>query len=205
MPRITRRSVILTLASLALLAGRSAAAPTRYRLDAQASHVGFQFVLNGVAQSGTMPVRAAEIMIDPANLAASRVDVSVDIASAHTGLIFATRALVGAEMLDAARFPTIRFTSDKVQLASDGRLSGGARIAGQTAQVDLKDCASQGRDDFVRFGQGVVDFPAALNQLSGTDFEGWLVIELPLITQASAIDDLRAGAALARRFVEDPA
>ena len=128
MIRLTRRSACFGLACWPFTA---IAAPLRYRLDAAASRVGFRFVLNGAEQTGMMPVRSASIVIDPANLGASQVDVSVDVAGTRTGLIFATRALVGPEVLDAGRFPTIRFRSDKVQLARDGRLSGGARIAGQ--------------------------------------------------------------------------
>lgn len=140
---LTRRATLLALAALAC-ARPLRAAPVRYRLDTDASTVGFHFILNGISQTGSMPVLRAEILIDPDNLAASQVDVTVDVTRARTPFGFATQALVGPDVLDAARFPTIRFVSHKVQLAADGRLSGGARITGlltirgQTRMVTLK-------------------------------------------------------------------
>lgn len=131
---LTRRTVMRGLASLPLLglsgAHAAQAKPTRYTLDTQTSSVGFFFTLSGTAQRGTMPVKRADIIIDPQNLTASTVDVLVDVVGARTGLFFATQAMTGAEVLDAARFPTIRFVSTKVQLGAGGRLSDGARISG---------------------------------------------------------------------------
>ena len=131
MKPLTRRGALLALAGLALTPAAAMAAPTRYLLDRDASNIGFRFVLNGAEQTGTMPVRQADIVVDPANLAATRVDVTVSVTGARTRLPFATRALTGPDVLDAARFPTIRFVSDKVRLAQDGRLSGGAQISGR--------------------------------------------------------------------------
>lgn len=128
-PPITRRTALMGLTALAW-SPVAAAAPIPYKLDVRASKVGFTFTLSGVAQTGIMPVRAADIVIDPGNLADSKIDVTLDVAGARTGLIFATQALIGAEVLDARTYPTIHFLSDKVHLAQDGRLSGGARIAG---------------------------------------------------------------------------
>jgi len=132
MAHLRRRTAILM--PVALLAGflptLPEAAPTRYQLDAKASRVAFSFELAGTAQSGTMPVSMADIVVDPDNLAASRVDISLDVTAARTKLPFALPALIGPNVLDAARFPTIRFVSTKVRLAADGRLSGGATITG---------------------------------------------------------------------------
>jgi polyisoprenoid-binding protein YceI len=115
----------------AALPAMLAAAPTRYILDAKSSQVGFSFTLGGTQQNGTMPVSKAVILVDPDNLRASRVDISVNVTGVRTPLPFARKALIGAEVLDAARYPTIRFVSTKVQLAADGRLSGGAKISGK--------------------------------------------------------------------------
>lgn len=113
------------------LAGVSGAGPTRYQLDTAASKVGFLFTMGGSRNKGTMQVSKAVILVDPANLAASRVDISVNVASVRTPLPFVRQALIGPEMLDAARYPTVRFVSTRVQLAPDGRLSGGAQINGK--------------------------------------------------------------------------
>lgn len=123
--------VALAVAVAVTLASPVGAAPTRYTLDAKASRVGFSFSLGGRQHNGTMPVSRAVILVDPDNLAASRVDISLDVAGVRTPLPFVRPALIGPEVLDAARYPTIRFVSNKVQLAPDGRLSGGATISGK--------------------------------------------------------------------------
>ncbi|WP_165821504.1 YceI family protein [Falsiruegeria mediterranea] len=131
---LTRRAVLRTLASLPVLglpcANAALAKPTRYMLDPRASSVGFVFTLSGTAQRGTMPVKRADILIDPQNLTASTVDVLVDVSRAKTGLFFATQAMTGADVLNAARYPDIRFVSTRVQLGASGRISEGARITG---------------------------------------------------------------------------
>ncbi len=133
-PTPTRRTVLRGLASLPLLgmpyANAALAKPTRYTLDTQTSSVGFFFTLSGTSQRGTMPVKRADILIDPQNLTDSTVDVLVDVSRARTGLFFATQAMTGAEVLDAARYPAIRFVSTRIQLGANGRISEGARITG---------------------------------------------------------------------------
>lgn len=131
-PNMARTLFALMLVTLlAALPAMLMAAPTRYSLEAKTSQVGFSFTLGGTQQNGTMPVSKAVILVDPDNLRASRVDISVDVAGTRTPLPFARNALIGPEVLDAARYPTIRFVSTKVQLSADGRLSGGARITGK--------------------------------------------------------------------------
>lgn len=126
----TRRSVLISLGCLVLGLSSAQAAPMRYTLVKKRSNVGFRFLLSGVPIQGSMPVQAARIVIDPKNLGASRVDVTLNVAKAKTTLFFATDALISAEILDAKRFPTIRFVSKSITLARDGRLSGGASIHG---------------------------------------------------------------------------
>ncbi len=129
----SRRTALGLMTALwaACLPGVPGAAPARYELDATASNVGFLFTMGGAQNKGTMQVSKATILVESANLAASRVDISVDVASVRTPLPFVRPALIGPEVLDAARYPTIRFVSSKVKLAPDGRLSGGAQITGK--------------------------------------------------------------------------
>jgi sugar phosphate isomerase/epimerase len=71
----------------------------------------------------------------------------------------------------------------------------------RVVHIDLKDCAEPGRDRFVRFGEGMVDFDAVLGQLTRGGFTGHVVVELPRIDPATMINDLRAGVAIATRFI----
>ncbi len=125
------------LLTLLLLPAPSGAMPTRYFLDAGASRVEFSFTMGGGRQNGIMPVADALIIVDPDNLAASRVDISLDVAGVRTPLPFVKPALIGPNMLDAAQFPGIRFVSTRIQLAPDGRLSGGAKITGMLTIRDV--------------------------------------------------------------------
>jgi len=70
--------------------------------------------------------------------------------------------------------------------------------------VDLKDCASSaGREDFVGFGEGIVDFDAVLGRLVTHDYEGVLLVELPRRDASTVIDDLAAGVRIARRYATE--
>jgi len=106
------------------------AAPVSYALQADRSDVGFVFTLSGAENRGSMPVRSAAIEIDLEQFTRSSVDVSVDVTGARTGLIFATQALKGASVLDAANHPTIRFQSTAVRPADPRNLSAGGQIDG---------------------------------------------------------------------------
>lgn len=72
-------------------------------------------------------------------------------------------------------------------------------FAERIVHVDLKDCAAPGAADFVRFGTGAVDFDAVLNRIVATGFNGYVVIELPLIQEDTMLEDLRAGVEIAAR------
>lgn len=134
MTPIHRRSFLGSL--FGLIATRALAAPTRSTLDAEASSVGFRYSLNGLAQTGTMSVLQATIVVDPDSLSDVFVDVTLDVTSARTGFFVATEALKGSDVLDAARFPTIRFVSTTIRPAPDGRLSDGATIRGEVTIRD---------------------------------------------------------------------
>ena len=129
MRRLTRRTLLAGLATLPLT--RAARAGRRpYRLVPSGTSVDFTFDLSGIAQSGTMPIQSADIQIDLADLANSRVNVILNVARARTRLPFARKPMLSAEVLDAARFPTIHFVSTQIQLGEGGRISRGAKVTG---------------------------------------------------------------------------
>ncbi|MEW2911392.1 YceI family protein [Leisingera sp. JC11] len=129
-PRMPRRSLLAGLGAALLAPQALLAALLPYHLIPEATEVRFTFLLSGQPQHGRVPVSAARIRIDPQNLARSQADITLDARRARTGLIFATDALKSPGVLDAARFPQIRFRSTRVRLGPDGRLSGGAEITG---------------------------------------------------------------------------
>ncbi len=132
----SRRQILLGLTGLASVTGLATAptalwaANTGYALDLDTTDVGFEFCINGIWQTGSMPITSSSIDLDPNRLDATRVSVSLNAAAAKTGFILATRAMTGPEVLDVARFPSISFTSRRIILGPRGRLSGGAQIIG---------------------------------------------------------------------------
>ena len=65
------------------------------------------------------------IVFDAANLAASKIDVSVDATTANTGNGLMNTHLKGAEYLDVKKFPLIQFSSQKIV-----RSGGGFQVTG---------------------------------------------------------------------------
>ena len=107
---MNRRQTILGLAALAAPTSLWAA-PARYLLDRETSTVGFTYTLNGNKSNGRMPVRAAEIMLDVDRPSNSKVSAEVDVRKADAGVFFATDAMLSESVLNAKRFPTIKFQS----------------------------------------------------------------------------------------------
>ncbi|WP_083099625.1 YceI family protein [Pseudophaeobacter leonis] len=133
---LSRRQFLLGLTGFTGITGLATtpaalwAANTGYALDLDATKVGFEFCINGLWQTGSMPIASSSIDLNPNRLEATKVSVTLNAGAAKTGFILATRAMTGPEVLDVARFPTISFTSRRILLGPQGRLSGGAQITG---------------------------------------------------------------------------
>lgn len=108
------RPLIFALPLCAVLSTPVLAAPQTYALDAGGSSVGFTWDFGADQITGQMSVARADLAIDFDNLAASQVDVAVNVAGAEAGFPFATEAMLGPKVLDAAQFPQITFTSTAV-------------------------------------------------------------------------------------------
>lgn len=129
MPLLISRRVLIA-SGLASWATAGAAAPAPYDLIGANARVAFTFTASGAAQTGTVPVRTADIRVDTKNLSASSADVTADIREARAGLLFVTQALLSPSVLDAQNHPIVRFVSTKIILGKNNRISNGARIDG---------------------------------------------------------------------------
>lgn len=125
---LSRRNLLLS--AICAWATPALSAPRRYALVTETSEIAFGFTLNGGTQTGTVPVAAADIRVDPANLTASSASVSADLRGAATGFIFITQALLSTEVLDAQNHPIVAFRSTRIHLGAEGRISDGATIEG---------------------------------------------------------------------------
>lgn len=102
----------------------------------------------------------AALDFDPANPANARVDVTIEAASVSTGDP-EFDAQVASAVLDAATYPTIRFTSTTVEVtgANTARVTGDLIFHGVTAPATLAVTYNGGANDPLR-GADVVGFSA---------------------------------------------
>lgn len=123
---------------VSLGAGAAQAAPETYRLDMARSTVGFGFDLQGIAAKGSMPVRAARMLIDLGDVSQSEVDVTLDASAARAGVIFVTQTMKGPEVLNVADYPVIQFRSTRITGDLSGAIvEGNLTVRGITRPVRL--------------------------------------------------------------------
>ena len=116
--------------TLALFLAAALASPTHaadYRVAA-GSTLGFQADFQGEKFTGQFKAFEATIRYDPADLASSVFDVSVDLASVSTGDGDRDDALPGADFFDVAKAPKARyvttgFRKDGDKVVADGTLT----------------------------------------------------------------------------------
>ena len=126
---LRRRDLIAAFAAL-VATTPAFAAPVPYALARSKTLIAFTFQLSGTPQTGTMPIRTADVWVDTRRLQNSRATVVLDAARAETRLPFAREPMLSPQVLDAARFPTIRFRSTRIRLGRGARISDGATITG---------------------------------------------------------------------------
>jgi cytochrome b561 len=101
----------------------AAAAPVRaqdWRVDPARSRLGFEGIETGNAFRGRFARWTAEIAFDPADLAAARVRVVVDIASASSDERRRDEAMLGEDWLDARVFPRAVFEASGFRARAGG-------------------------------------------------------------------------------------
>lgn len=97
-------------AALALLSQPALAAP-HWTVDAAKSRLGFTVQWAGHPFTGTFRSWKAAIRFDPADLAHSSADVSIDVASETSGDDELDDGVKGAQGFQASQFATARFTT----------------------------------------------------------------------------------------------
>jgi polyisoprenoid-binding protein YceI len=125
---LTRRAFVAS--GLAALAAPLQAEVRAYELVAERSDVTFIFTAGGTRQTGTLPVSTAEIFVNTGDLVRSSAEVTADIRNIRAGVPFVADAIKSPDLLDAANHPIVRFTSNRIRLGAQGRISDGATIEG---------------------------------------------------------------------------
>jgi polyisoprenoid-binding protein YceI len=137
-----RRPIFVLALSLAAatgaLVGPAGAAAVHYALDAARSNVRFETDFGADKITGDMPVSAADLTLDFANVANSKVAVQLDVSNASASFPFAAQALKGPKVLDAGSHPQITFQSTSVKRSGDGaKVTGNITIRGVTRPMVL--------------------------------------------------------------------
>jgi polyisoprenoid-binding protein YceI len=119
MGSVLRATLMATLVSAAAW-GATPAQVTRYTLDPAKSSLEFTFVQAGAQNKGKFGKYSVTLDFAPDNLAASRLDVVVDVGSLETGDKERDDTLRSADLFDPAKFPQARFTSTQITKSATG-------------------------------------------------------------------------------------
>lgn len=125
------------LAAILALAFSLHAEPHTYSIDA--SHATAQFSVRHLMVSnvkGTFGKFSGTAVWDPSNLAAAKLEATIDVASVDTNQAKRDAHLRSADFFDAERFPTMTFQSTRFHKAgSQLKMTGQLTIKGITKEV----------------------------------------------------------------------
>jgi polyisoprenoid-binding protein YceI len=113
------RAAVLGAAFAAAFAAAPAAAADY--VQAAGSTLAFATRYDGETFTGTFPGFTANLAFDPANLAASKLDVAIPLAGARTGNDDRDTTLRSADFFDVAKFAQAHYTATKFRSLGDGR------------------------------------------------------------------------------------
>jgi polyisoprenoid-binding protein YceI len=113
--------VVAGATGMAGIAHAADAAPAkRYTLDQAKSTLEFQFEQAGAQNKGKFTRFPVTMEFSPDNLAASKLDVSVETSSLETGDKERDDTLKGADLLSVAKFPQARFSATQITKTPNG-------------------------------------------------------------------------------------
>jgi polyisoprenoid-binding protein YceI len=120
-----------------LVAGGIAVAdPTRFRIQPEASEARFKATSRLMDADGRFSRLAGEVTVDPKDPATAKVTVTIDAVSIDTGIGMRDNHLRSADFLDVARFPTIKFESQRVEMTgSKAAVTGQLTLHGVTREI----------------------------------------------------------------------
>jgi polyisoprenoid-binding protein YceI len=142
-----------------LLASPAVAGPQdAWTVDPRASSLAFTASQIGAFVNGKFPNWTGEIVLDPAALAAARIDIKIEMPAVTTNNRDVDSLLKGANFLDVQKFPAARFVSTAVTA------KGGDRYEAQ-GKLTIRDVT---RDTVLPFTLAIADDPAQPGRLRAT-------------------------------------
>jgi polyisoprenoid-binding protein YceI len=123
--------VAASLAAAALLVAQPAfaQAAAQQKLNPAQSEVGFQFKQMGVPVDGKFTKFDAQVSFDAAKLATSKVNFTVDIASATLGDKATDAELPKATWFNTAKFPQATFASSSIKSLGAGKFEVAGKLS----------------------------------------------------------------------------
>jgi polyisoprenoid-binding protein YceI len=112
--------------------------PVHYTLDASRSLLRFAFIQAGANNNGRFGKYTLDVAFANDNLAASKLDVTVDVASLDTGDAERDTTLKGPDLFDVKKFPTAHFVATKFAVTGPGRYEAQGKLTIRNVTKDLK-------------------------------------------------------------------
>ena len=114
----------MTVALTCLLSGPGHAASTTLTLNPDRAHIGLTVFAVGVFPlTGTFGRFSGQISIDPATPGHCSVNLTVDVASLRMPRSSQTTVALGSSLLDASRYPQLRFSGNCTATGASGTLT----------------------------------------------------------------------------------
>jgi len=164
-------------ASPAAVAAPAATALPRYTQNAAKSSLKFTFEQAGAAATGTFRKFTTVLVYDEKNLAASSLNVRVDVASVDTQEPERDDMLKDADLFNAAKYPAATFTASSLAKPADGTLEavGKLTIRDVTRDVRLPLTLKPTAEGFELSGKSTLkrlDYGVGQGELKATDSVG---------------------------------
>ena len=135
-----RKSLLTLAAAAALLASAAHAEIATYTMDPSHTFATFEIAHFGTTTNrGRFDKKQGLVQFDRA-AKTGKVDVSIDTTSINTGTAAFDKHLQSPDLFDAAKYPTIKFVSDKFSFNGDkvSEVTGKLTLLGKTLPVTLK-------------------------------------------------------------------
>jgi polyisoprenoid-binding protein YceI len=173
--RLTAAAAVLG-AILIVWAGVVPAEPARFRIQPEASDVSFKATSRLMDADGKFSRFTGEAILDPKDPATARITLSIEPASIDTGIGMRDKHLRSADFLDVARFPTVTFESQRVEMAGRrATVTGRLTLHGVTKEivvpldVQLSETALVATGEFLlNRGDYGINYSSFLNPIGNT-------------------------------------
>jgi polyisoprenoid-binding protein YceI len=132
--------LMMTLCTWACMAASAAVPtpPTHYTLDTTRSMLRFTFTQAGAGNTGRFGKYTADLTFANDNLPASKLAVTIDVASLDTGDGERDMTLKGPDLFDVAKFPQAKYVVSKFVATGQARYEAQGKITIRNVTKDLK-------------------------------------------------------------------